>query len=71
MPAGTLSDGRIMSWYPKVSPANKIPGSRMGSQRPQARGDTGPRPAIHARAAWHVGPCPAPPGHTSKVPPKQ
>jgi len=31
MPAGTLSDGRIMSWYPKVSPANKIPGAEWGA----------------------------------------
>jgi hypothetical protein len=57
--------------YSNISIANEFSGSQTGSQRPQAQGHVGPRPAIVTAARRHVRPHPAPSRHTSKVPPKQ
>jgi hypothetical protein len=54
-----------------VSVANENPGSLTGSQRPQISGYARPRPAILSATGPHVRPHSAPPGHASKVPPKQ
>ena len=68
---GSIWRSDHVSWHSSVSVANKISGSQTGSQRPQAQGDARPHPAIRTCAERHVRPHLAPPGHTSKVPPKQ
>src|SRR5450432_1834208 len=47
--------GQARSW--KVSGANGISGSQVGSQRGQSLGDTRPHPAIIVAGEWHIRRC--------------